>query len=212
MAAPRPLGAAFLSAAFEWCSWTRQRSAEAAAAATHTSPSVQNNPVETKRLGQRVCVTTTSQAAHARSRIELFFFFFLKEKQAAPAPLRSISHNLWVRSRAGLAGAGRRFSPRMYGNTGGTAPACLPVHRGEFCLCVPAAKFLSGGAPKRNCRLLSTVSYALSLRTSGLYCVQYRVVLYSYAQIRGGLFINFSAHTHTHTHIPQIYWFCGLKK
>lgn len=86
--------------------------------------------------------------------------------------------------------------------TGGNRAAQPASPPQGICLCFLAAKFLSGGAPKRNCRLLSTVSYALLPRVAGAFCIQYRVVLCSNTQIQGGLFINFSTHslTHTHTH------------
>lgn len=81
--------------------------------------------------------------------------------------------------------------------TGGNRAAQPASPPQGICLCFLAAKFLSGGAPKRNCRLLSTVSYALSHRVAGFFCIQYRVVLCSNTHIQGGLFINFSTHTHT---------------
>lgn len=61
----------------------------------------------------------------------------------------------------------------MYGSRGNrTAQPASPPQ--GICLCFTAAKFLSGGAPRRNCRLLSIVSYSLSPGVNGVFCVQYQ--------------------------------------
>lgn len=78
----------------------------------------------------------------------------------------------------------------MYGNREGVGvgdrvaqPASPPQ---GICLCFLAAKFLSGGAPKRNYRLLRTASYALLLTMMAGFLHTVR----SSAPIQGGLLIN----------------------
>lgn len=51
---------------------------------------------------------------------------------------------------------------------GGVRAAQLASPPQGICLCFLAAKFLSGGAPKRNCRLLRTASYTLLLSMTGV--------------------------------------------
>ncbi|KAK1881355.1 putative lipoprotein LprP [Dissostichus eleginoides] len=78
--------------------------------------------------------------------------------------------------RASLIRDALRCACMVTGGNRAAQPASPP--RG-ICLCFLAAKFLSGGAPKRNCRVLSAVSYALSPGVAGVFCAQYLVVLCS---------------------------------
>lgn len=99
-----------------------------------------------------------------------------------------------------------RVMANMYGNMwegkGGLGggwlhrPACLPTTGSLFLFL--AAKFLSGGAPKSNCRRLSTGGYTLS---SILYSGPgFSVLLYSNSAIQEG------ATSDSRYHITACFW------